>query len=97
MAWVWQECHTILYICVNPWNLWEFFSISTSVNSVESVGVFSINTSVNSVDSVGVFSSLYSVGVLCISPIYENPWNLWEDYAEGVGMARMPYPPKKLL
>ena len=39
-VWVWQECHTILYICVNPWNLWEFFSINTSVNSVKSVGVF---------------------------------------------------------
>ena len=37
------------------------------------------------------------MGLLCISPICVNPWNLWEDYAEGVGMARMPYPPKKLL
>ena len=67
-VWVWQECHTILYICVNPWNLWEFFSISTSVNSVKSVGAFSISTSVNSVKSVGVFSistSVNSVGGLC--------------------------------
>ena len=72
-VWVWQGCHTILYICVNPWNLWEFFSISISVNSVESVGVFSISTSANSVDSVGVFSistsvnSVKSVGAFSIS------------------------------